>query len=406
MQKSYSRVKWRRHLFFPMLMVIGALMVTQTRKYFYSSGWRWAYVLFLSTSISFCLTPICSRIAKNFDLIDRPDSRKIHIEATPLLGGGAVFIAFLMGIIANGVYSLELGSILAASALLFLVGIIDDFKGIPSWGRLLFQIASTVMVVSCGIVLQVLPKSMGIFSQAGNILLTLFWIIGITNALNFFDGMDGLAAGLGVIISFFLGVVAFQTHQPFLGWIAVAMMGSCLGFLPYNFSLKGNASIFLGDAGSTVIGFVLACIAVYGDWAEGSPVVALASPLLIFWVLVFDMVHITVDRIITGKVTNLRQWTDYVGRDHLHHRLAVVLGGQRKSVLFIYLMSFCLGTSAVVLRYARPVDALLLLVQAIVLVVLITILERRGRVIAANNDHVDADMELVKERIKQVKSSG
>ena len=406
MQRSYSRVKWRRHLFFPMLMVIGALMVAQTRKYFFSSGWRWAYVLFLSTSISFCLTPLCSRIAKNFDLIDRPDSRKIHIEATPLLGGVAVFIAFLMGTIANGVYSLELGSILAASTLLFLVGIIDDFKGIPAWGRLLFQIASTVMVVSCGIVLQVLPKSMGIFSQAGNILLTLFWIIGITNALNFFDGMDGLAAGLGVIISFFLGVVAFQTHQPFLGWIAVAMMGSCLGFLPYNFSLKGNASIFLGDAGSTVIGFVLACIAVYGDWAEGSPVVALASPLLIFWVLVFDMVHITVDRIITGKVTNLRQWIDYVGRDHLHHRLAVVLGGQRKSVLFIYLMSFCLGTSAVVLRYARPVDALLLMVQAIVLVVLITILERRGRVIAANNDHVDADMELVKERIKQVKSSG
>lgn len=395
MQRSYSRVKWRRHLFFPMLMVIGALMVTQSRKYFFSSGWRWAYVLFLSTSISFCLTPLCSRIAKNFDLIDRPDSRKIHIEATPLLGGVAVFIAFLMGIIANGVYSLELGSILAASALLFLVGIIDDFKGIPAWGRLLFQITSTVMVVSCGIVLQVLPKSMGIFSQAGNILLTFFWIIGITNALNFSDGMDGLAAGLGVIISFFLGVVAFQTHQPFLGWIAVAMMGSCLGFLPYNFSLKGNASIFLGDAGSTVIGFVLACIAVYGDWAEGSPVVALASPLLIFWVLVFDMVHITVDRIITGKVTNLRQWIDYVGRDHLHHRLAVVLGGQRKSVLFIYLMSFCLGTSAVVLRYARPVDALLLLVQAIVLVVLITILERRGRVIAANSDHVDADMELV-----------
>lgn len=406
MQRSYSRVKWRRHLFFPMLMVIGALMVAQTRKYFFSSGWRWAYVLFLSTSISFCLTPLCSRIAKNFDLIDRPDSRKIHIEATPLLGGVAVFIAFLMGIIANGVYSLELGSILAASALLFLVGIIDDFKGIPAWGRLLFQIASTVMVVSCGIVLQVLPKSMGIFSQAGNILLTLFWIIGITNALNFFDGMDGLAAGLGVIISFFLGVVAFQTHQPFLGWIAVAMMGSCLGFLPYNFSIKGNASIFLGDAGSTVIGFVLACVAVYGDWAEGSPVVALASPLLIFWVLVFDMVHITVDRIIIGKVTNLRQWIDYVGRDHLHHRLAVVLGGQRKSVLFIYLMSFCLGTSAVVLRYARPVDALLLLVQAIVLVVLITILERRGRVIAANSDHVDADMELGKERIKQVKSSG
>jgi len=78
-------------------------------------------------------------------------------------------------------------------------------------------------------------------------------------------------------------------------------------------------------------------------------------------------------------VANFRQWIDYVGRDHLHHRLAVVLGGQKKSVLFIYLMSLCLGTSAVVLRNARPVDAILLIIQAIILVVLITILERRGR---------------------------
>jgi UDP-GlcNAc:undecaprenyl-phosphate GlcNAc-1-phosphate transferase len=213
----------------------------------------------------------------------------------------------------------------------------------------------------------------------GNVTLTLFWLIGITNAMNFFDGMDGMAAGLGVIISFFLGVVAFQTHQPFLGWIAVAMMGSCIGFLPYNLLKKGRATIFLGDGGSTVIGFILASVAVYGEWATGSPVKALASPLLIFWVLIFDMVYITVDRILSGKVTNLKQWIDYVGKDHLHHRLAVVLGGQRRSVFFIYLMSICLGASAVVLRNARPVDALLLLAQAAGLVVLITILERRGR---------------------------
>ncbi len=199
------------------------------------------------------------------------------------------------------------------------------------------------------------------------------------NAMNFFDGMDGLSTGLGVIISFFLGVVAFLTAQPFLGWIAVAMMGSCLGFLPYNFRVKGNAFIFLGDAGSMVIGFILACLAVYGDWAEADPVLALASPLLIFWILIFDMVHITVDRILTGKVVNLQQWIEYVGRDHLHHRLAQILGGKKKSVLFIYLLSLCLGTSAVVLRNARLADTILLLIQASVIVILITILERRGR---------------------------
>jgi UDP-GlcNAc:undecaprenyl-phosphate GlcNAc-1-phosphate transferase len=198
--------------------------------------------------------------------------------------------------------------------------------------------------------------------------------------MNFFDGMDGLAAGLGALISFFLGVVAFQTAQPFLGWIAVAMLGGCLGFLPFNFRLNKNAVIFLGDAGSVVIGFILACLAVYGDWAQGDPVVALVSPVLIFWILIFDMVHITIDRILTGKVKSFKQWIEYVGKDHLHHRLANVLGGRKQSVLFIYLLGLCLGTSAVVLRNARPADAVLLVIQACIMVVLITVLERRGRV--------------------------
>jgi UDP-GlcNAc:undecaprenyl-phosphate GlcNAc-1-phosphate transferase len=150
--------------------------------------------------------------------------------------------------------------------------------------------------------------------------------------------------------------------------------------LPYNFKIKGNAAIFLGDAGSTVIGFILSCVAVYGDWAEGNTVVALISPLLIFWVLVFDMVHISVDRILSGKVLNFRQWIEYVGQDHLHHRLAHVLGSNKRSVLFIYLLSLCLGISAIALRNARVVDAVLLIFQASILVVLITFLERRGRV--------------------------
>jgi UDP-GlcNAc:undecaprenyl-phosphate GlcNAc-1-phosphate transferase len=157
------------------------------------------------------------------------------------------------------------------------------------------------------------------------------------------------------------------------------MLGACIGFLPYNFRPKKNAAIFLGDAGSVVIGFILACLAVYGDWAQSDPVVALVSPVLIFWILIFDMVHITIDRIVTGKVKNFKQWIDYVGQDHLHHRLAKVLGGRRRSVLFIYLMGLCLGASAVVLRNARPMDAALLIIQACIIVVLITVLERRGR---------------------------
>jgi UDP-GlcNAc:undecaprenyl-phosphate GlcNAc-1-phosphate transferase len=372
-------IRW--YFFVPPLMMTCALLLPQVREFFVSAGWRWIHLMLLSFGISFSLNPVFSKIARNLNMLDCPDHRKLHRQATPLLGGAAVFTGFLSALLVNGIFSIELGAILIASFGLFAVGVIDDYREISAGLKLATQIICTALVISCGIVLRVIPTSYGIFATMGNALLTVFWVMGITNAMNFFDGMDGLAAGLGAMIAFFLGVVAFQTSQPFIGWIAVAMMGACLGFLPFNFKAGGNASIFLGDAGSTVIGFVLACVAVYGDWAESDPVVALISPLLIFWILIFDMVHITVDRILTGKVLNFRQWIEYVGKDHLHHRLAHVLGSNKRSVLFIYLLSLCLGISAVALRDARIFDAILHIVQAVIMVVLITFLERSGRLL-------------------------
>jgi UDP-GlcNAc:undecaprenyl-phosphate GlcNAc-1-phosphate transferase len=319
-----------------------------------------------------------------WNVLDQPDPRKIHKNATPLLGGAAIFVAFATGILLNGIYSLKLFAILGGAAIVFTVSVVDDFKEVPAFLKLLVQVAGASLVMCFGIVLRVLPEGLGLFGYTTNVLLTLLWIVGVTNAMNFFDGMDGLATGLGAIVSFFLGIVAFQTGQPFLGWISLAIMGSCLGFLPYNFKPKRSASIFLGDGGSNFIGFLLACLAVYGDWSETNPIVALTSPLLIFWILIFDMVHITVDRVITGKVLNFKSWIEYVGKDHLHHRISEVLGGPKKSVLLIYLLSLILGTSAVVLRNARTVDAILLLLQASMIVVLFTILERNGRHLANN----------------------
>ena len=379
------RVQWKVlgicwYYFMPPVMLTLTLLVPQVREFFLTAGWRWAHILLLSFGISFSLNPVFSKIAFGLKILDIPNQRKLHQEATPLLGGAAVFSGFLSALLINGIFTVELGAILIAALVLFIVGIWDDYREISAGIKLITQIVCTLLVVSCGIVLRIIPADLGMLAKAGNVVLTIIWVIGITNAMNFFDGMDGLAAGLGALIAFFLGVVAFQTAQPFIGWIAVAMMGGCIGFLPYNFKVKGNAAIFLGDAGSTIIGFILSCVAVYGDWAEGNPVAALISPLLIFWILVFDMVHITVDRILSGKVLNFRQWIEYVGQDHLHHRLAYVLGSNKRSVLFIYLLSLCLGISAVALRNARVVDAVLLIFQASILVVLITFLERRGRV--------------------------
>jgi len=369
----------------PFLLIwlgIIVLALPPVRRGFLDFGLRWLYVFCVSLALSYGLTPLFVRLARKYNVMDQPSSRKVHTTATPLLGGAAVFFAFLFAVLLNGMLSVKLGAILVTASVMFVIGIMDDLRDTSAAGKLAVQILCSVLVMSTGVVLTVVPDSLGWFAVTSNVVLTLLWIVGITNAMNFFDGMDGLATGLGAIIAFFLGVVAFQTGQPFLGWVAVAMLGSCIGFLPFNFRVRGRARIFLGDGGSTVVGFILACIAVYGDWSETSSIVALSSPLLIFWILIFDMVHITLERILSGKVKNLRQWIEYTGKDHLHHRIGYALGGQKRSVLFIYLLAGCLGLSAILLRNADTVDALILLAQAVVVVILITFLERHGRYLA------------------------
>ena len=243
------------------------LLAPPAQAFFAGAGMRWAYILSMSFCLSFSLTPLAALLARRCGILDVPDARKLHGRPTPLLGGAAVFVGFAASLLANAILVPELVAILTGAMILFVVGVFDDWREVPAGIKLVIQIVCTVIVMSSGVVLRVVPDTLGTWSWIGNMLLTVVWVIGITNAMNFFDGMDGLAAGMGAIIAFFLGAVAFQTKQPFLGWIALAVMGGCLGFLPYNFKHKGTASIFLGDAGSTVIGFVLACIAVYGDWA-------------------------------------------------------------------------------------------------------------------------------------------
>lgn len=379
---------WWRH-FIPMLIMALILIIPTVRQTFSFYGLRWVYMWALSFSLSFCLTPIFRWIAPSIGAMDIPDDRKRHGQATPLLGGGAVYLAFLLAILVNGIFSPELKAILIGASLVFIIGVIDDVKDVNAAIKLFIQLAAVGCVMFQGIVLRVLPETLGIAADISNGILTILWILGITNAFNFFDGMDGMASGLGLIIAFFLGVVAFQTNQPFLGWIAVAVVGSCLGFLPYNLLKNERATIFLGDAGSTVIGFILACVAVYGEWDLNNSVIAAVSPLLIFWVLIFDMVHITIDRIATGKVTTFKEWIEYVGRDHLHHRMAQILGSHRRSVLFIYLLTICFGISAVVLRNATTRDAVLLLCQAVFMVIMVTVLERIGRGHVENSKRSD-----------------
>jgi UDP-GlcNAc:undecaprenyl-phosphate GlcNAc-1-phosphate transferase len=309
--------------------------------------------------------------------VDQPGERKIHGTPTPRIGGLAVYLGFVGAILVNSILADWMAAILLAGSLLLIVGILDDARGLPAWSRLVAQLAAAGLVIHSGKVLSLFPD--GPAGEAANILLTFIWIVGITNAFNFFDGMDGLASGLAILIAFFMGAVAFQTDQAGLAWLAVAMIGAGFGFLPYNFRFERQALVFLGDGGSTFIGFTLACLAVKGNWADNSPIVSFSNPLLIFGVLIYDMIHITVERMVTGKVATVRQWIDYVGKDHLHHRLERVLGSRQASVAMIWVMTVCLGLAAIALRTAGTAEAVMLLAQAALILIMLTILERQGR---------------------------
>ncbi|MGH7406893.1 MAG: glycosyltransferase family 4 protein [Candidatus Methylomirabilales bacterium] len=368
----------KRIAYLALLLLFLGLFLIPVRGWFAERGGRWLYILLFSGTLSALLVPPVRAVARHFGVLDLPDPRKQHGRATPLLGGVALFAAFCLSLLANSIFSPDLLGILLGSALLVAVGMADDIRPVPAGLKLAAQVAATALVMASGLTLDVLPPALGGWTWGANALLTLLWILGITNAMNFFDGMDGLATGLGAVTAFFLGVLAYQNHQPFLGWLAAATMGSCLGFLPYNFRPGRPASIFLGDSGAAFIGFVLAALAVKGDWAENNPVVALTAPLLVFGIFIYDMVYITIDRIWSGKVRSFKGWIEYVGRDHLHHRLEALFGGRAQSVLFVYGMSVCLGLAATVLRHADTRDALLLIAQGVIILLIVTILEREG----------------------------
>jgi UDP-GlcNAc:undecaprenyl-phosphate/decaprenyl-phosphate GlcNAc-1-phosphate transferase len=377
---NVGKTSFRRIFWAVALVVFLLLFVPHVREIFFQYVGRWLYILLFASSTAAVLTPIMAAVAIRAGIVDVPGGRKIHTRVTPLLGGVAIIISFICALLANMIIDERDMVLVAGGTVVAIVGLIDDWKNIPARYKLLVQMAVVLILIRQGIIIHLFP-SQPLWGYLLNALLSIIWIVGLTNAMNFIDGMDGLATGVSAIISLFMGIVAFQTHQPFMGWIAIAMLGSCLGFLPFNFSLQGNkqASIFLGDAGSTFFGFVLAALAIKANWSDNNPIVSFATPILIFWVLIFDMAYITVERIMTGKVKSFRDWVDYVGTDHMHHRLLAVFGDRRKVVFFIFALCATLGISAITLRNARPIDGVLTVVQAFLITAIGSILEYSGR---------------------------
>jgi len=363
------------------LFIFVFLILPGVRDWFLYHKIEWIYIFLFAFLVAYLCVPVVRKIALKLNIIDNPDERRVHKTPTPLLGGVAVYLAFAGTIIYNDVFSLELKGVALGATIVFLVGLTDDVKRLSAKLKLFVQMVAVAIMINYGVVADFLPNVW--WGKLFETLITFMWMLGITNSLNFFDGIDGLAAGLTIICSAFLGILAIQTYQPYLMLLSIALAGSCLGFLPYNLRYKNPAVIFLGDAGSTFMGFMLAGMIIMGDWGHSTPIKAYAMPILIMGIFIFDMVYTTVSRIASKKVISLNQWLEFTGKDHLHHRLTFLGLSAKQTVFFIYFLTASLGLSALVLRNGNLIDALLLLIQAVfiylIIVVLMIRVESRNR---------------------------
>ena len=350
-------------------------------------------------AIAFCvsvlLIPLVAQFAKRNKILDYPESRKMHSRPTPLLGGVGIFLGFLLTVILSLPHTKPFLGVLFGSTLIFLVSLLNDLKGLSVFTRLLFQFLGAFVMILFVVKVSFLPPTL--WGDLGEILITFLWVVGITNAMNFLDGLDGLVGGLSLITGIFFYVVARQVNQIYFGRLSLAMAGASLGFLPYNFPVpflyfkrilvKGKkkqsaeddrAKIFLGDCGATFIGAFYAGISVMGDLAKHN-VIALTVPLFLLGIPIFDMTLITVMRIREGKVSNLSTWLSYAGKDHFHHRLVDLGFSKGGAVFFINCVAITLGIDAVIIRDVEPLNAFLLLLKAALTFILIALLTVTGK---------------------------
>ncbi len=366
----------RRSLIASLLAVLGLVLFLVLHPLIAMPPWlNWAGPFTFAALVSCALVPVLSVPARRIDLVDRPDERKHHIGAIPLVGGLAIYLGFLAVtfLYLNLPHHYEgrvIGAIMLALGLLVLIGLLDDLLELSALLKLLVQLGAAAIVIAAGVRITFLPETW--WGDALEIAVTSLWLLGLTNAVNFLDGVDGLATALTITAAAAFGLVAVQTQQPDFLLLCAGLGGACAGFLPYNFRPR-PASAFLGDAGATLLGFALASIAIVGEWGNGPGAITLdvVVPLLILGVPVFDTTFITITRIADGRIRTFREWLEYTGRDHIHHRLLKLGLNRFDTVFFLCIISVVLSLSAITLHNATGLLAILSLVQGAVILVII-----------------------------------
>ena len=367
--------------FFFYLVPLGAFILLL--KYYIRTRYHhfvpYLYEYFLPALFAFVLVliliPLCIKIARHFKIQDSSGGAKTHLIPTPLLGGAGLFVAFIIVALFYQPWTPQMTAIIIAASIMVVMGTIDDIRPLSSVVRLLGQLLAAGIVMSAGVKVTFLPHTW--WGECLTVFITCVWILGIVNATNFADGADGLAAGFAVIASIFFFLISLHLDQFSILLISSILIGAGLGFLVFNFK---PAKIYLGDGGSTFLGFMLACISLYGGWSKWNSIVGVGIPLMVLSVLIFDMIYITISRIKNNHVHNFKEWLDYRGHDHYHHRLIHLGFKEDAAVVFIYSTSIVMGLSALVIEHARTsFPVVVLFIQAVMIFINITILMLIGR---------------------------
>lgn len=320
----------------------------------------YSFVLALATS--FFLMPFVIKLATRLNLIDKPGERKVHTQAVPRVGGIAVVISFIFAILLLGPSSSPVLKGIATGAIIVaMVGLLDDYSSLNPYVKFFGQIvAGSVALAISGLSISQIDI-LGFFKIDlgwASYPFTLVWIIGITNAVNLMDGLDGLAAGIVSIALFFLGLIGFLQGHLILLFISATLLGSTLGFLKYN---AHPASVFMGDVGSYFLGFILSMLTLIGSF-KSAAVMALALPITILGLPILDTAWAFSRRILSGKNPFSPD------KLHIHHRLMSLGLGHGLTVMFMYGIATFLGMIAVLSVYQYKFKDISLLVVGVSMV--------------------------------------
>lgn len=341
--------------------------------------------------IAFASTPMVIALAHKINAIDVPkDTRRIHKKPTPLIGGLAIFLGFLVSVSCFATISKETLGILVGSVIIIVVGIIDDMSEMKAIIKLLCQIIAAAVVVYSGVRIEHFGNPLVnwwggpyiVLDYWVSVTVTVIWIVGVCNAVNLIDGLDGLAVGVSSIASMSLLALTLITNNLEVAILTAAVAGAGFGFLPYNFN---PAKIFMGDTGALFLGFILACISVEGV-LKMSAILSFAIPILVLGLPIFDTLFAIVRRVSKGQSPMSPD------RGHLHHRLIDMGFSQRKTVAILYTMTAALCLTAVIISVKGYLRGMYLIVSVLLIILVSLHLMRELKEPVEDNDYQDENL--------------